>query len=108
ELGSISGTTAPAMVHARGHRRVHQVIDASDPVEHRPHLDGEVAGLAIGKLSLRGSHHGTVSLPETDLRRPGYFSDARKSATSFSFFRPRPWNEGMMPGPATSERRIAL
>src|SRR5213595_1198908 len=37
----------------------------------------------------------------------GYFRYERKLATSFSFFCPRLLNDGMMLGPATSERRMA-
>src|SRR6478736_9562402 len=56
ELGELGGSLAPAMVRARGHRGVHQVVDARDAVEHRPHLAGELVGLAIGKWRGGGGH----------------------------------------------------
>ncbi len=48
ELGAVGGAVAPAMVHAGGHRRVHQVVDAGDPVEHSPDLAGELLGISCG------------------------------------------------------------
>jgi hypothetical protein len=36
--GQVDRAAAPMMVQARRHHAVHQIVDASDPVEHRPHL----------------------------------------------------------------------
>ena len=51
---------APALVHADGHDRVHEVVDAGDAVEHRADLR------CLGSV-------------------PRYFSDARKSTSSWNF-----------------------
>ena len=37
----IDRSLTPAVVHAGGHRRVHQVVDPGDPVEHAADLSGE-------------------------------------------------------------------
>ena len=38
ELGEVGGAPAPLVVKARGHDRVHPVVQTGDPVEHRPDL----------------------------------------------------------------------
>ena len=53
ELGAVDGALAPAVVHPGGHRRVHQVVDAGDPVEHAADLGGELLRFAR-RLALGG------------------------------------------------------
>ena len=58
----IGGARAPAMVQAGGHRRVHQVIDARDAVEHRAHL-ARLQRPGVGARSRAGIASGHARRP---------------------------------------------
>jgi hypothetical protein len=54
DLGAIDRPLSPLVVEPGGHGRVHQVIDAGDPIEHPPDLTRELLGVALRDLARFG------------------------------------------------------
>src|SRR5919109_1066103 len=53
DLGPVDRALPPLMVEARGHRGVHHVVDAGDPIEHSPNLARELVGVASRHATAR-------------------------------------------------------
>ncbi len=66
ELGPIRCPLAPVVMKPDGHRRVHQVIDARDAVEHPPNLAREL--IAVGPRRRASAHNRRLNSGAARLR----------------------------------------